>query len=1196
MVEKEEEEEEEEREEKKYELQFFVSDRVWRQIDVEANVTVEVRLLTPDTLTHAAPLTLSPVTSAQLTRGWTPKGGGGGLGRLMEAVKEVVGGQAEHSVEVVSVYDLGDQLKEHDISLHQQHTTTIIHDTQQPQQQLQHERISKPGNPSYDYSSHQHQHHHQQHTTTTSVPHLGPPWLQQEEGDGQNVLNDATQPSACVWVSVREPPQGRFMDPIKLQGLLGLHTNQLEVRTGLTVVAEDPRVSSSLGAQQQQNSPRDDSEGASLPIAVPDPSSVATSPSTALPLQVVDTNTTSLVTPRLTRAHPCYAHDPETCTPTSCLNGGRCIRTPQGNRCVCPQGSSGPRCKVLARSFFGSGWAWVRPLPPCLPTTLSLRVLTRRPDALLLYSGPLAPHPRRPHHPPTPMLALQLLEGRPEVLLEGAGGPLRLVVNTTVHDGDWHSLHLHVHSKGVVVLVDMCGRGWEEASDDSHCVTRASWTNTVQGAEAWAGAWPVQVGGLAHKPPLPEDHGWGVAPTPTPLHGCISHLTLNGQLVDVGEPAYSWASKSGCQPQETSCPRDQGGCGYRGTCVGGLNQPHCECEPGWAGSGCATPTVPASLGTSSYLKVALSFTPDPRKVWVQVRVRTRGQRNGQLLHLAAQQRAAAFTLHLRAGVACASVSGAGLVARVACVNERPVGDGAWHTIQAERHGHNLVVSVDDGDGWGRNESLVSLLPVMNGDDDDRPVSPPAPLEIDKHDGVTVGGMPEFAGVSLIAVHNDLRDTCVDDLRVSGRPLPLPPGMNGTSWGQVTTSASVDSGCVAPDACLNTTCSPPLTCTNNWGHAACSCGLGRHLSGHNTCEDLDECLWSPCLHGGTCYNLRPGYQCVCKPTHAGDNCQWTSISTGGHPLAAPVAIAALTVSLLLLVVLGVFLSVRLRRQLLGRALSGRQVRDVGGEEEVAMTVKVAGCTDEGGGGGGGGKSTARHDTFLECIKYNLQQPPLSPPPSPPPPPRKKGQITVPLGEPDVACTQPGREESCRPPQGKVTKLGPPPDPVLPRDDLRAYAYEGDGSSSGSLGSAKSGLRSDLEDEASIKPLVCEFLEVMDLLRNLPEASKSPALFTRRKARVEKEENGSSVDRPPDQTTTHTVPLQTIKSHTITTTTPHPVPLQNIKSHTITATSPHPVQSQTTKTYVAAPNDQRKALKVSSTPCSSPGGRDELSTPC
>lgn len=50
----------------------------------------------------------------------------------------------------------------------------------------------------------------------------------------------------------------------------------------------------------------------------------------------------------------------------------------------------------------------------------------------------------------------------------------------------------------------------------------------------------------------------------------------------------------------------------------------------------------------------------------------------------------------------------------------------------------------------------------------------------------------------------------------------------------------------------------------------------------------------------------------------------------------------------------------------------------------------------------------------------------------------------------------------PKAGEVSAVGkpgtvkrPPPDPLLPRDDLRAYAYEGDGSSAGSLGSAKAG---------------------------------------------------------------------------------------------------------------------------------------------
>lgn len=54
--------------------------------------------------------------------------------------------------------------------------------------------------------------------------------------------------------------------------------------------------------------------------------------------QLVDTNTTSLVTPRLSNAKDCraYTQTPtsDSCTPTSCLNGGRCHRTSVGNRQV----------------------------------------------------------------------------------------------------------------------------------------------------------------------------------------------------------------------------------------------------------------------------------------------------------------------------------------------------------------------------------------------------------------------------------------------------------------------------------------------------------------------------------------------------------------------------------------------------------------------------------------------------------------------------------------------------------------------------------------------------------------------------------------------------------------------------------------------------------------------------------------------
>lgn len=105
-----------------------------------------------------------------------------------------------------------------------------------------------------------------------------------------------------------------------------------------------------------------------------------------------------------------------------------------------------------------------------------------------------------------------------------------------------------------------------------------------------------------------------------------------------------------------------------------------------------------------------------------------------------------YDIQLRAGVACASVSGAGWLAHTVCVEGQPLGDGEWHTVRAERHGHSLVVEVDDGDDWRHNESLVWTSGL------------PPPLHLDKHDGVTVGGLPRFEGVSLVNVQNDLQDS------------------------------------------------------------------------------------------------------------------------------------------------------------------------------------------------------------------------------------------------------------------------------------------------------------------------------------------------------------------------------------------------------------------------------------------------------
>ncbi|XP_071513325.1 putative neural-cadherin 2 [Panulirus ornatus] len=883
----------------RYDLHFRVSDRVWDQY-VEAKVTVNVKYLSPEALAHAIPLTLTPTTPAALASGWTPAHGGGGLGTLTEAVMQVLGRPAE-AVEIISVYGLPTP-------------------------------------------------------NTTSVPTFS------RTSSTDSILAAKASPAApslaCVWLSVKQMGGG-FMDPVRLYGLLAIHLHHLEKMMKLRVALEDVHTLKGEAEELVAVSSEPDN-------AFPhNPSSVASLASVALPLQVVDTNLTSLVTPRLTRAHSCNTHKhygDEVCTATSCLNGGRCLGMDAGNRCVCPEGSWGHKCKVLTRTFTGSGWAWVQPIPPCIPTTLSIRILSHRPQALLLYSGPLSSTSSHPHNPSTPMIALQLVNGQPQAVLEGARGAVKVQVNVTLSTSTWHTLHLHLDAQGVTLMVDLCGHGWTaDTTNDAHCIARAQWVDT-EVSKSWGGSVPLQLGGLAQPYPLPGDFGWSATLVHQALDGCLSHLTVNGELIDLGESAYSSKSVSGCRPQEIACRERQTSCGLRGHCVNGLKNPRCECQPGWSGPKCTIPTVPVAFGQASYTKVALSFTPDPFDVTLQLRIRTRGNHNGLLMQLASNQQSHALKLQLRGGVACASVYGVELAVQEVCLESFPLGDGLWHTIQVGRHGHNLIISVDDGDGWRQNNTLASLFTTLGLRGMQAVTAvPPMPINVDKQDGTTLGGVPEFKGLSLITVYEDLQESCVDDVRVSGHSLPLPPSLNGTIWGQVTIQQNLEQGCNAPNMCNTTNCLPPLSCHDSWRLATCSCAPGQQLV-NISCQDINECVFQPCLNGGTCYNLRPAYHCACDPAHIGDNCEWVKVPMKPNPLTAPMAITAITLSMIVIMVIGILLTIRIHRSRAARTIGLSPASMEGVRDAIEDSETVQGVTNS--------HENKEGNTFLQSLRSKV----------------------------------------------------------------------------------------------------------------------------------------------------------------------------------------------------------------------------------
>lgn len=112
-----------------------------------------------------------------------------------------------------------------------------------------------------------------------------------------------------------------------------------------------------------------------------------------------------------------------------------------------------------------------------------------------------------------------------------------------------------------------------------------------------------------------------------------------------------------------------------------------------------------------------------------------------------------------------------------CVEGFPVGDGSWHTVIVERHGFNFFTSVDDGEGWRRNESLASLTDPSGAADGERngrtssrflASTSPTPIVVDE---VVIGGLAESVDVNMVSVEEDLSDSEFVDCLM--RELALP---------------------------------------------------------------------------------------------------------------------------------------------------------------------------------------------------------------------------------------------------------------------------------------------------------------------------------------------------------------------------------------------------------------------------------------
>lgn len=88
---------------------------------------------------------------------------------------------------------------------------------------------------------------------------------------------------------------------------------------------------------------------------------------------------------------------------------------------------------------------------------MSVEFLTRKPDGVLLYNGPIVP-PEPEEQLISDFISLELVRAHPRLLVDFGSGTLELRIETKngLDDGDWHRIDIFWDREEVRMVVDFC--------------------------------------------------------------------------------------------------------------------------------------------------------------------------------------------------------------------------------------------------------------------------------------------------------------------------------------------------------------------------------------------------------------------------------------------------------------------------------------------------------------------------------------------------------------------------------------------------------------------------------------------------------------------------------------------------------------------------------------------------------------------
>lgn len=499
--------------------------------------------------------------------------------------------------------------------------------------------------------------------------------------------------------------------------------------------------------------------------------------------------------------------------PPFCQNGGKCMMQGRLAVCECPAGFAGPQCQITSRTFGGKGWAWFPPLEQCDNSHLSLEFMTESATGIIFYNGPVEP-PEVGVSIYEDFISLELDNGRPRLIVDFGSGTSEVVINPqkNLNDGEWHRIDIYWTREDIRMTVDHCRDArFDEDSEiprmnRSNCESKAS---IKQYSEYLNVNSPLQIGGVFHKEYDKFYPLWKHKHTREGFKGCIRNFVSNSRTYDLGSPGGSLDSVSGCSVSEEKCQANSltSSCDH-GQCMGSYKTALCQCDPGWTGSRCDIETQVKMFQQSSFIRYALSFEPDPYVTDIQLRFRTR-QKNGELIRITGKNtreycvleikdRRLRFRYHLNQIHSMKEFD--------LSLPDYIVSDGLWHTVHVVRHGSTATIEADGGSGRKFNEitefeNLHQLLVVSK-------------------QGIIAGGDVNHMGPQAYYVENGLYDSCVTDIRIAQKHLPME---NGSENAAVTESRNIIEGCVSTNSCAKgqNVCSPPFVCTDLWNLHECT---------------------------------------------------------------------------------------------------------------------------------------------------------------------------------------------------------------------------------------------------------------------------------------------------------------------------------------------------------------------------------------